>query len=74
MSHAMEDHPRWIGHTEEFWRGPLEKEMATHSSIFFSPGKAYEQYEKEKKNDARRWVLQVGGVQHINWGIVEGNY
>ena len=31
-NHAVKGLPRWTGPNEEFWRGPLEKETATHSS------------------------------------------
>ena len=33
--HAMQGHPTWMGHSEEFWQNmvQLEEEIATHSSI-----------------------------------------
>ena len=45
MSHAMQGHPAWTGHSDEFC-GPLEDEM--EPTPVFLPQESHEQYEKAK--------------------------
>ena len=43
--------------------GPLEEEMATHSSIF--PGEPHGQYEKEKDMTSEDELPELEGVQYV---------
>ena len=45
MSHAMQGHPGWTGHSDKFC-GPLEDEM--EPTPVFLPQESHEQYEKAK--------------------------
>ena len=50
MSHAMQGHPRWPGHGEEFWQNRVHWRREYQATSVFLPWEPQEQYEKEKND------------------------
>ena len=74
MSHAMQGHPRWMGHSEEFWQIVVHwKRKWQHTPVFLL-WEPHEKYEKEKRYEAERWAPQNGRcpVHYCVWA--GGNY
>ena len=61
MSHAMQGHPAWTGHSDEFC-GPLEDEM--EPTPVFLPQESHEQYEKAKDMTPEVKPPRSEGVQY----------
>ena len=55
----MEGHPRWIGHSGEFWKNTVHWRREWQIIPVFLPGERHEQYEKAKRYDTGRCVPQV---------------
>ena len=51
MSHAMQGHPRWMGHTEEFWQNVVYRRRKWQPTLVFLPGELHGQYEKAQKDE-----------------------
>ena len=48
MSHAMQGHPRWTGHSGEVWQNVVHWRKEWQTTSVFLPWETYEQYEKAK--------------------------
>ena len=66
MSQAVQSHPRWTGHSEEFWQNVVYWRRKQQPTPVFLPQESHEQYEKAKIYDPGRWVPKVGRVQYAN--------
>ena len=56
MSHAMQGHPRWTGHSEEFWQNVVRWRGKWEPIPIFLLGEPHEQYEKANRYDTGRWT------------------
>ena len=68
MSHAVQGHPRWKGHSEEFWKNMVPWRRKWPPILGFLLGKPHEQYEKAKRYDTSRWTSQVWRCPVCCWG------
>ena len=55
MSHAVQGHPRWMGHSEEFWWHVVHWRKKWQPTPVFLPEEPHGQFEKVKRYDAGRW-------------------
>ena len=60
MSHAVEDHPRWMGHGREFWQNMVHWRREWKTTSVFVPWELHEQYEKEKRYDTDSTPTDTG--------------
>ena len=65
MSHAVQGHPRWTGHREEFWQNVVHWRREWRPTWVFLPQEPHEQYEKTKRYDTRKWAPRSEGVQYV---------
>ena len=59
MSHAVQGHPRWPGHSGEFWQNMVHCKRGWQITPIFLPWKPHEQSENIKRYDTR-WAPQLG--------------
>ena len=64
MSHAVQGHPRWTGHGEEFWQNVIHRRRKWQPTPVFLSGESHEQYEKAKRYDPEDESPRVEGVQY----------
>ena len=74
MSHAVQGHPRWMDHSEEFWQNVVQWRRKWETIQPFLLGEPYEQYEKAKRYDPGDELPRLEGVQYAIRERVEGNY
>ena len=70
----MQGHPRWTGHSEEFWQNVVCWRGKWEPIPIFLVGEPHEQYEQAKIYDTGRWTPQVGRGPICFWRRVDGGY
>ena len=66
MSHAIQGHARWMGHSEEFWQNVVHWRKERQTTPEFLLWEPNEQYEKANRFDTGRWTLHRSeGVQCV---------
>ena len=76
MSHAMEGHPRWMGHSGEFWKNMVHWRREWQIIPVFLPGEPHEQYENSKRYDMEDEPPRLKGVQYVTgeeWRTITSN-
>jgi len=64
MSHAMQDHPRRMDSSEEFWQNVIHWRREWQITPVFLLWEPHEQYEKAKRYDTGRWASRSESVQY----------
>ena len=64
MSYAVQGHPRWMGHSEEFWQNMGRWSGEWQTIPVFLPWEPQEQYEKAKDMTREDEVPRLVGVQY----------
>ena len=75
MTHAMQGHSRWMGHSEEFWQNVIHWWMKWQTVPVFLPWESHEHYEKGKKeieDGTRNWAPQGWKVSIMLLGKSRG--
>ena len=57
MSHAIQGHPRWTGHSKDFWHNVVHWRREWQTTPEFLPWDPHGQYEKANRYDTEKWVL-----------------
>ena len=65
MSHALQGHPRWMGHSEEFWWNVVHWRRKWKPTPVFLPEEPHGQFEKVKRYDAGRWGPPTQGLNSV---------
>ena len=66
MSHVIQGHARWMGHSEEFWQNVVHWRKEWQTTPEFLLWELNEQYEKANRFDTGRWTLHRSeGVQYV---------
>ena len=73
LRHAVQGHPGWTGHSEEFWQNVVHRRRKWQPTPVFLPQEPHEQYEKAKRYDIERWTPQIGRCTICFWGRVDSN-
>ena len=60
----MQDHPRQVGHGEEFCETMDHWKRKWKTTSVFLPREHHGQYEKAKRYDTVRWAPRLEGVQY----------
>ena len=68
----MQSHPRWTSHSEEFWQNVVHWRKKWQATLIFLPQEPYEQYEKAKRYDTRRWAPPGWKVSNMLLGKSRG--
>ena len=71
MSHALQGHPRWMGHGGEFWQNVVHRRRGWQKTPVFLPWEPHERYEKVKRYDTGSWAPQAGRCPICYWRRAE---
>ena len=74
MTHAVQGHPRQMGHNGEFGQNVVHWRRKWQTTPVFQPLESHEHYEKAKRCDTKDKLPRLEGVQYATGGKVEGNY